>query len=138
MDIDDIRECIDRYEVIIQELSGQLSSLKRQTNKYKTTCSVSEKTMLIAVRLDDQIKKIISVTDCLKRYCDDCQSAEQEIVTEIKRKLFINDRASLLGKVIIESDIKRRKGSVLRSHVLIHDQWLDGMIIKNIAEDTDI
>lgn len=138
VNIDCMRDCIARYEMIAQGLSEEVIRLKNVAGCCEKTDSVRQKAIILASQLADQTEKINSVAEHLIKYCNDSQSAEQKIVTEIKRKLFLNDARSLLGKVIIESEIKKTRGWAINNHTLIHDEWLDDIIIKNIAGDLDI
>lgn len=138
MNIDCIRDCIARYEVIAKELSEEAIRLKKTALRYQTNESVHQKSLALAVQLDEQTQKIINIAQSLKKYCDNSEIAEQEIIHQIKRKLFLNNQASLLGDIIIETDIMKTKSPVLCNHMLIHDKWLDEMVIKNIAEDYNI
>lgn len=138
VNIDCLRDCIAGYEVIAKELSEEAIRLKNMASSHKKNESVYQKSLVLASQLDEQTQKIIDIAHKLKKYCDESEFAEQEIIHQIKRKLFLNDPSSLLGDIIIETDIIKTKTAILCNHALIHDKWIDDIILSNIAEDNNI
>lgn len=125
---EDADECISGYKALSDEMRSDLAEIRKIRSELDVRSCIYRETEYMEETLKAQINTADELVRILAAAKEKYEMNEEQIMTDIKRKLFLNR-----GNIIVEKSLEAGKSSLLCTNTLCHDERLVRMIFEKMA-----